>query len=570
MRKVFLQILLPFCLLAFLPSCKESPPNVILIMTDDQGYGDIGAHGSPYVKTPAMDMLHDQSLCLVNFHVDPCCAPTRSALLTGQYSSRTGVWHTIGGRSLLGTDNVTMAEVFRDAGYKTAIFGKWHLGENYPFRPMDRGFEESVIHGGGAVGANPDYAGNDYYDDTYIHNGLREKYSGYCNTVWFTEAMKFIKENRDDPFFCFVSTNVPHAPLLVDSVYSQPYKSMVSERLANYYGMITKVDEDLGIFIQELDNLDLTDNTILIFMTDNGPCPWFGGIIIDENGFVEEGYSCDMRGGKIWGYENAHRVPCYIRWPDGGISGGRDIGNLTAHIDLLPSLIDWCNLETPMNAGFDGVSLKNLISQSEVLWSERSLFVHNQRVDYPIKYKEYQVLTEQWRLIKRDTLELYDILNDPGQTKDLLDDHPELVKTLTAQYEEWWDHISTNFDQFNPIILGNKNQNPTMLYSHDAHRPKGEPPYWVVNVEREGEYKIQPFLRPKETGRTLKGIGISKGFLMIGDETIEKEISKEDDHISFNLNLQKGQTKISAWFSNNNKILRSYSLDVELINQVTK
>lgn len=533
-------------------------------MTDDQGYGDIGAHGSPYVNTPAMDKLHDQSVCLVNFHVDPCCAPTRSALLTGQYSSRTGVWHTIGGRSLLGTDNVTMAEVFRDAGYKTAIFGKWHLGENYPFRPMDRGFEESVIHGGGAVGANPDYWGNDYYDDTYFHNGIPEKYSGYCNTVWFTEAMKFIKEHRDDSFFCYVSTNVPHAPLLVDSAYSQPYNSMVSERLANYYGMITKLDEDLGIFIQELDDLNLADNTILIFMTDNGPCPWFGGIIIDENGFVEEGYSCDMRGGKIWGYENAHRVPCYIRWPNGGISGGRDVGNLTAHIDLLPSLIDWCNLETPINASFDGISLKNLISQSGDHWPERTLFVHNQRVDYPVKYKEYQVLTEQWRLLNRDTLELYDIINDPGQTKDLVADYPEVVQKLAAQYEEWWDHISTNFDQFNPIILGNENQNPTMLYSHDAHRPKEAPAYWVVDVTEEGLYQFQPFLRPKESGRTLKGTKITRGFLLVGNQKLEHNLEDNSGAVSFSVKLQSGQTKISAWFTNKEKTLRAYSLEVEL------
>ncbi len=536
-------------------------------MTDDQGYGDIGAHGSPYVKTPSMDKLHDQSVCLVNFHVDPCCAPTRSALLTGQYSSRTGVWHTIGGRSLLGTDNVTMAEVFKDAGYKTAIFGKWHLGENYPFRPMDRGFEESVIHGGGGVGANPDYAGNDYFDDTYLHNGVHEKYEGYCNTVWFTEAMKFITENKDEQFFCYVSTNVPHAPLLVDSVYSQPYKSMVSERLANYYGMITKVDEDLGVFVQELDNLNLSDNTILIFMTDNGPCPWFGGIIIDENGFVEEGYSCDMRGGKIWGYENAHRVPCYIRWPDGEIGGGRDISNLTAHIDLLPSLIDWCGLETPPKADFDGISLRDLISNSESEWPDRTLFVHNQRVDFPVKYKEYQILTEQWRLVNRDTLELYNILKDPGQTTDLAAEYPDVVKELNAQYEPWWDHISGNFDQFNPIILGNQKANPTMLFSHDAHRPKGEAAYWVVDVEKEGEYVVQPFLRPRETGKTLKGSGIARGFLKVGDEITEKELSKDDEKLNFRVNLSAGQTTISAWFERDGKDLRSYSLSLKLINQ---
>lgn len=534
-------------------------------MTDDQGYGDIGVHGSPYVKTPAIDHLHNQSICLTNFHVDPCCAPTRSALLTGQYSSRTGVWHTIGGRSLLGTNNVTMAEVFRDAGYKTAIFGKWHLGENYPFRPMDRGFMESVIHGGGAVGANPDYWGNDYYDDTYLHNGSPEQYSGYCNTVWFTEAARFVQENQDNPFFCYVSTNVPHAPLLVDSTYSIPYKSMVSERLANYYGMITKLDEDLGIFVQILDELGLSDNTILIFMTDNGPCPWFGGIIIDEEGFPVEGYSCGMRGGKIWGYENAHRVPCYIRWPERGIEGGRDITNLTAHFDLLPTLIDWCGLGAPENSNFDGISLNSLITNPKEQWPERTLFVHNQRVDFPIKYKDYQVLTETWRLIKRDTLELYDIITDPGQTKDLSIEFPEIVEDLDAKYELWWQDISGDFDDFNAIILGSEKQNPTMLYSHDAHRPKDLHAYWVVDVEKAGEYKIQPYLRPKESGKTLKGTKILNGFLLVGDRKVEKNLVVGSEAISFKINLKKGQTKISAWFETETKTLRSYSLEVELL-----
>ena len=185
-------------------------------------------------------------------------------------------------------------------------------------------------------------------------------------------------------------------------------------------------------FVQELDDLGLADNTILIFMTDNDPCRWFGGIIIDDEGFPVEGYSCGMRGGKIWGYENAHRVPCYIRWPQAGINGGRDVSKLSAHIDLLPTLIEWCGLETPDNAGFDGISLNSLITKPDDSWPARTLFVHNQRVDYPVKYKDYQVLTEDWRLIMRDTLELYNMETDPGQTKDLSAENPEIVKTLAA------------------------------------------------------------------------------------------------------------------------------------------
>jgi arylsulfatase A-like enzyme len=463
---------------------------------------------------------------------------------------------------LLGTDNVTIAEAFRDAGYKTAIFGKWHLGENYPFRPVDRGFQESIVHGGGGVGSNPDYAGNDYFDDTYRHNGVYEKFEGYCNTVWFTQAMKFIKENREDPFFCYVATNVPHAPLLVDSSYSIPYRSMVPDRLPNYYGMVTKLDEDLGIFLNELEEIGLADNTILIFMTDNGPCPWFGGIIIDDQGFPLEGYSCGMRGGKIWGYENAHRVPCYIRWPAGGIGGGMEIGNLTAHMDLFPTLLDWCGLETPENAGFDGISLNSLLREPESEWPERTLFVHNQRVDYPVKDKEYQVMTERWRLLSRDSLELYDIIADPGQKSDLSNEFPEVVNGLKKQYEEWWDYISEDFDEFNPIILGNDKANPVMLFGHDRHRTgQPEDDFWFVEIEKAGKYRFTPYLRPKESGKNMAGSGAVKAVLKIGDKTSEFEIDPENLQ-PFIIDLDPGDNKLGCWLETPEKSLNLYSLEI--------
>ncbi|NOR15818.1 MAG: sulfatase-like hydrolase/transferase, partial [Candidatus Aminicenantes bacterium] len=403
---------------------EDRPPNVILVMTDDQGYGDIGAHGSPYVKTPTLDRLYETSIRFTNFHVDPCCSPTRAALLTGLYSARTGVWHTIGGRSLLRKDKLTIADVFQDSGYRTGIFGKWHLGDNYPFRPQDRGFQEVLVHGSGVVGNRWDHWGNDYYDDTYYRNGKPEKFEGYCNTIWFEEALKFIEENRKRPFFCFLSTNIPHAPLNVDKNYSDPYLARVSEQLANYYGMLTKFDEDLAGFLSRLQELEQEENTLLIFMSDNGPCPWYGGIKIDEQGFVEEGYSAGMRGGKIWGYENAHRVPFFLRWPEGGMGGGWDQDTLAAHIDLLPTLIDICGLAEPAGINFDGRSLVPLLTNRESTWPDRSLFVHNQRVDFPIKYKDYQVLTPRWRLVKRETEELYDIDQDIGQRKNIAAQHP--------------------------------------------------------------------------------------------------------------------------------------------------
>ena len=244
---------------------KESQPNVIVVITDDQGYGDVGAHGNSMIQTPNLDVLHSQSVRLTDYHVDPTCSPTRSALMTGRYSTRTGVWHTIMGRSLMNSQEYTVAEVFRDGGYTTGMFGKWHLGDNYPVRPQDQGFDYTFIHGGGGVGQGPDYWGNDYFDDTYWRNGKPEAQTGYCTDVWFNDALKFIERNRKKPFFAYISTNAPHGPYLVAEKYSDPYKEKgVGSPQAEFYGMVENIDENMGKLMAKLDELKLADNTILI------------------------------------------------------------------------------------------------------------------------------------------------------------------------------------------------------------------------------------------------------------------------------------------------------------------
>ncbi|MCG6186320.1 arylsulfatase [Maribellus maritimus] len=537
-------------------SCSKKQPNVILIMTDDQGYGDLACHGNPYVKTPALDKLYQESARFTDFHVDPCCSPTRAALMTGCYSSRAGVWNTIGGRSLLKEGMTTIADVFDNNGYATGIFGKWHLGENYPFRPNDRGFRESIVHGGGAIGANPDYWGNDYDDDTYIHNGNYEKFEGYCNTVWFSEAIKYIKNNRNKPFFCYISTNVPHAPLRVDEEYVKPYKNLVSDRLAHYYGMVTKLDEDLGNLLTTLKEWDLEKNTILIFMTDNGPCPWFGGIVIDfETGFVKEGYSAGMRGGKIWGYENAHRVPFFIRWPGAKIGGGKEINALSAHIDLMPTLIDLCDLKKPENLKHDGRSLVPLLNEEVKEWPERTLFIHNQRVEYPVKDKEYQVLTEKWRLVKREKDELYDIKSDPRERNDVAAQNPDIVKDLYGRYEKWWEDISVDFDTYAEIAIGTEHENPVTLNAHDAHTRDGKK-IWVVNVARDGKYEIKLNHWPAESGKRIVentsgdiDLPIASADLTVGNMNRTAKVTAEMKSANFKVDLKAGTTCLQAYFN---------------------
>ena len=538
------------------PKTEAKKPNVILIMTDDQGYGDLGSLGSPYVKTPNLDKFYNESVRFTDFHVDPSCSPTRSALLTGNYSARAGVWHTIGGRSLLKEGMVSMADVFSDNGYKTAVFGKWHLGENYPFRPNDRGFQEAVVHGGGGIGQSPDFWGNDYYDDTYKHNGKFQKYDGYCNTVWFTEAIDYIEKNKDEPFFCYIPTNLPHAPLNVDEKYVEPFKGKVSERLAKYYGMVEKIDEDVATLFRKVAELGLDENTIIIFMTDNGPCPWFGGVEMDfETGFVEEGYTAGMRGAKIWGYENAHRVPFFIRWPSAGIQGGKDIDALSAHIDVLPTLIELCGLKGADSLKFDGRSLKPLLNGKMNQWEDdRTIFVHNQRVEYPVKDKEYQVITKDWRLVNREERELYNIKKDGGQKVNVVEENPEVEEELHKRYEDWWQDVSVGFDQYATMYVGSEHENPVTLYSHDAHTRKGEK-IWTVNVARDGRYEVAVNRWPNESGKSIGENGkgdlvdrIVSASLKVGNIEQTVQVDGEMNSAKFVVDLKAGVTCFQSAF----------------------
>ena len=334
-------------------------PNVVFVLTDDQGYGDLSCHGNPIVKTPHIDALYSDSVRLTDYHVGPTCAPTRAGLLTGHYANSTGVWRTSGGRSLLRADEVSMADHFRRNGYATGIFGKWHLGDNAPYRPQDRGFETVVVHGGGGVGQTPDFWGNSYFDDSYWDGQHFRKYEGYCTDVWFQQALEFIERNRNKPFFCYIPTNAPHAPFLVDPTHSDPYLPLTPHQdRAKFYGMLAKIDENVGNLRFQLRELELEEDTIFVFMTDNGSA---GGLDVDEDQFVTSGFNAGMRGKKGSAYDGGHRVPFFMHWPGGGLDTGRDVDRLTANIDILPTLIEVCGLDSSGASEFDGRSLVPLL-----------------------------------------------------------------------------------------------------------------------------------------------------------------------------------------------------------------
>jgi arylsulfatase A-like enzyme len=538
---------------------KPNKPNVILLITDDQGYGDLSCHGNPILRTPYLDKLHAQSVRLTNFHVDPTCSPTRASLLTGRYSSRTGVWHTIMGRSLLRRDEVTMAEIFASNGYRTAIFGKWHLGDNCYYHPWDRGFEECVVIGGGAIGNAPDYWGNDYFDDSYCHNGRWEKYKGYCTDVFFNSAIEFMKCVKE-PFFVYLATNVPHWPHNIDEKYVQPYRGRVPDNRATFYGMISNLDENVGRLLTFLKENKLEENTILIFLTDNGTS---FGADIDEKGFVKDGFNAGMRGNKGTVYEGGHRVPCFIRWPGGGILGGKDIPALSAHIDLLPTLIELCNLQVPGRIDFDGKSLAPILKGKGISWPERTLIIHNQRVDFPIKWKDFVVMTSEWRLVNN---ELYDIRKDPGQHLNIASHRPDVVQKLRQEYEDWWQDISQRFEEYAPIYIGTDKENPVKLTSHDIHgqvawdqrhvlqnsRCDG---FWVVDICQEGLYEISVRRWPEEANIPIyeapeKGVVFrpTHARLKIAEFDMIKPIQEGDKAAIFQIPLRKGLTRLQAWF----------------------
>ena len=578
-------------LIVLLAGCQEpvvqvkSPtekPNVILIITDDQGYGDIGAHGNSVLNTPHLDSLHGRSIRLTDFHVNPTCSPSRAALMTGRNANRTGAWHTIAGRSQLRANEVTMADIFNSNNYQTAIFGKWHLGDNYPFRPQDRGFGEVLVHGGGGVGQQPDFWGNDYFNDTYWHNGEPKTFSGYCTDVWFDEAISFIDQrDKDQPFFCYISTNAPHGPFWVEDQYSAPY--LPDSTVVNpwFYGMIANIDHNMGKLTRFLRERDLERNTLLIFMSDNGTA---GGAQIDrETKHVTKGFNAGMRGTKNTPYEGGHRVPCFLYWPEGNLQGGKDITTLSAHVDMLPTLVDLLNLNTA-DLKYDGVSLQSALLGADNLESNRILITDSQREETPQKWKASSTMKGKWRLINGE--ELYHIAKDPGQKNDLAANHPEMVTELRSAYENWWGELEPTFADYPRTVLGAEASPQTTLYVHDMHldedfnatlpwhqrhirsgdiKSKG---WWSITVASTATYRFTLFRWPPnmntnlqseieattaEPGTNIPGydrgnaLSLTEVSMEIGNFAESKEIV-EGSSVSFETQLEVGDYDLRAWF----------------------
>jgi arylsulfatase A-like enzyme len=412
-------------------------PNIILVITDDQGYGEMACHGNPILKTPNLNRLHAESVRFTDFHVSPTCSPTRSALMTGRHEFRSGVTHTIAERERLSLKASTIAQVLQSAGYATGIFGKWHLGDEPAYQPGRRGFNEVFIHGAGGIGQTfpgscGDAPGNTYFDPAILHNGTFEKTRGFCTDVFFEQALRWIDAHRasDKPFFVYLTPNAPHAPYVCPEKYARMYEGAgLDKNVIAYYGMITNIDDNMGVLLSRLAEWDIERKTLVIFMTDNGhPLATL--------------YNAGMRGAKVTPYQGGTRVPSFWRWI-GALPQGVDINKLTAHIDIFPTLAEMAGANYSNAPGLDGRSLVPLLKDASADWPDRNLFVHVGRwatgKAAESKYVNCAVRNSRFRLVNNS--ELFDIQTDPGETTNVIAEHPQVVSAMRVAYDQWWAEI---------------------------------------------------------------------------------------------------------------------------------
>jgi arylsulfatase len=562
-----------------------SRPNVIIVLADDQGYGDVSAHGHPEIRTPHMDRLRSESVRLTDFHAAPMCTPTRAQLLTGRDALLTRAMNVSSGRTLLRTDLPALPEALRSSGYRTGIFGKWHLGDTYPYRPEDRGFDEAVWYPSSHIGSVPDAWNNDYFNDQYRHNGHLQQYSGYSGDVFFEQAMRWIKAGGSRPFFAYIPLNVAHTPLLVPPEYVEPYRHLPAN-VARYSAMVANIDANLGRLDEMLAQAGLRDNTILIYASDNGA------------GRPTLRFNAGMKGNKTELYEGGHRVPCFVRWKAGGIAGGRDVGELAQMQDLFPTLADLCGVKVKA-AAFDGISLAGVLKNPSARLPDRMAVVQFSRMPRnptPVpesrpRKNDAAVLWKKWRLVGGK--ELYDLAADPGQERNVIDSHPDVAARLQKHYDGWWPKVEPLLDSFVPVVIGSERENPVLVsacewadvfvdQSAQVRRGERKNGVWHLDVAEAGDYEIALRRWPRdcdaaiasgvpahagEDGTFLEGVAIpiAGARLRVGSFDAKVEVKPEDREAVFRVPLTKGRTTMQSWFldASGSELLGAYYAYVE-------
>ncbi|MGC8644597.1 MAG: arylsulfatase, partial [Isosphaeraceae bacterium] len=484
--------------------------------------------------------------------------PTRSSVLTGRYNYRTGIVDTYIGRSLMRRDEVTLAERLARAGYRTGIFGKWHLGDNLPLRPIDRGFQEALVLKGGGIGQPSDLpGGSHYHDPVLLKNGQITRYSGYCSDIYTTAAIDFINASADRPFFLYLPFNCPHDPLeapepelssylkekeklgrdqFAAKGYPLPSKLDV-ERIAKLYAMVTNIDTNVGRLLKAVAERGIAGSTIVVFLTDNGPA------------FAR--YNAGLHGLKGTTYEGGIHVPCFIRWP-GHFPAGRELTQAAAHIDLVPTLLEACQVPAENGPKLDGRSLLPLLRGESISWPERTLYFQWHRGDVPEFGRAFGARAKRFKLLRPEQqaakphppLELYDLEKDPFEQQDIAKEHPEIVARMYHDYLDWFRDVCSR--GFGPIRIqvGDARENPTLLTRQDWHlldeRAQGLGGFWELEVTRPGRYEI------------ILNVGKSKdvahAHVRIQNEVLEQSVATGTESVVFHkVSLVAGPARLHAW-----------------------
>ena len=437
-------------------------PNVLLIMADDMGFGDIKMAGNPHIYTPNLDRLSSESVNFTNFYVSPVCAPTRASLLTGKYAQRVGVLSVTNGYETLNPEAVTLAETMGAAGYRTGLFGKWHLGENYPSLPNAQGFQQFVGFRTGHF--------DDYFDPLLERNGENYPTKGYITDVLTDEAIGFMKKSTpSEPFLCYLPYNAPHTPLDVPEKYLARYQNKgLGERVERVYAMMENLDENVGRLLAFLEKSGLAKNTIVIFLSDNGPITKF------RSGSEEWRFNAGLRDQKFTVYEGGIRTRFFARWP-GHFVPNRTVDLIAAHIDVMPTLLDLCEIQP--QSSLDGVSLKPLLTEKKPEWLDRTLFLNFalETLRKPAPYPGGIVRTQRYKMVNGK--ELYDLEKDPGEQHNIADQHPQKLAELDQQYRAWWGSLfPSGTYEIQPIPVG-YDESKTVRITPHLGRVKGSLQY---------------------------------------------------------------------------------------------
>jgi len=440
-------ITLPIWILS--SSCNNetvpTKPNILLIITDDQGWGDLSYHGNELIDTPHIDSLAAQSVVFDRFYVSPVCAPTRASLLTGRYHPATGTTWVTNRMEVMREDEITIAEMLQSAGYRTGLFGKWHQGKQFPHDPVGQGFEEFLGFTEGHL--------NNYFDGKLTHNFEEVAFKGYLPDFLTEKAIAYM--NQETPFFTMIAYNTPHSPFQVPDQYFDKYKAKgLNDKDASIYGMLENIDDNVGRLMSFLEQSGKLENTIVIFMTDNGP-----------NGVR---YNGGMKGIKGHLDEGGVRVPFFMRIPG---KGHLMIKPWAAHIDVLPTLVDLLEIEVPSDIEIHGKSLLPLIEQNGK-WEDRYFFTHHVNLDFDtipgaIRNQRY-LLT-----LQKNKKELYDLGNDYSQTQNIIEENRRLLAEMERKYLEWFRDITKTGVEPPKIQVGHPSVPSVELPASDAKKEGG-------------------------------------------------------------------------------------------------